>query len=66
LPAVSTAATTNLCGPVVRLFNAVGLAQLENGLLSRLHRKPAIGLFPGLAVNVKVIEFDNVVQPFCT
>ena len=29
-PAVSTATTANLCGPVARLLKAAGLVQLEN------------------------------------
>ena len=65
-PAVSTATTANLCVSVARLLNDTGLLQLENGLLSRLHWKPAIGFEPCVAVNAILIELEVVVPPFCT
>jgi len=64
LPALSTATTANLCGPAAKLLKAAELLQLENGLLSRLHWKPAMGLVPCVAVNVNRREVENVVPPF--
>ncbi|PWU81734.1 MAG: hypothetical protein DLM72_05390 [Candidatus Nitrosopolaris wilkensis] len=61
----STATTATLCGPTARLLKDAGLLQLENGLLSRLHWKPAIGLVPAVAENVILIELEVVVPPFC-
>ena len=60
-PAVSTATTENLCGPAATLLRATGLLQLENGLLSKLHWKPAIGFEPCIAVNAILIELEVVV-----
>ena len=65
-PAVSTATTANLCGPVTRLLKTAGLLQLENVLLSRLHWKPAIAFELCVAVNDILIELELVVPPFCT
>ncbi len=42
------------------------LAQLENGLLSTLHWKPAIGLVPGVAVTWNVMDVEGVLLAFCT
>jgi len=64
LPALSTATTANLCGPAARLLKTAGLLQLENGLLSRLHSKPATGLVPALAVNDILMEVESVELPF--
>ena len=40
------------------------LAHIENGLSSRLHSKPEIGLEPLVAVTCKLMDVENVVLPF--